>query len=67
MAQAASRFSSFLENPSDNRVNRFIRVRIVRLCRSTWEVHIVRSSLSRIPNMPFRSVAAISGGAYRPG
>jgi hypothetical protein len=33
-------------------VNRFIRVRIVRLCRSTCEVHVVRSSLSFIPNIP---------------
>ena len=60
---AASRFSSFFEKPRDSRVNRFIRVRIVRLCRSTCEVHIDRSSSSRIPNIPFRSVPTISGGA----
>ncbi len=35
IAQAASRFSSFFENPSERRVNRFISVRIVRLWRST--------------------------------
>ena len=40
-AHAASRFSSFFEKPSASRVNRFINVRIVRLFRSTCDVHIV--------------------------
>ncbi len=35
MAKAASRFATFLVNPNERRVNRFIRVRIVKLCRST--------------------------------
>jgi hypothetical protein len=49
-------------NPTLNRVNRFIKVRIVRLWRSTWLVHIPLSSLSRMPNMPIRSVPTISLG-----
>ena len=32
-----------LGEPQDSRANRFMKVRIVRLCRSTWLVQIVRS------------------------
>ena len=44
-------------SPSDSRVNRRMNVRIVRLFRSTCDVHIVRSWLSFIPWTPRRSRA----------
>jgi hypothetical protein len=43
---AASRFSIFREKPIVSRQNRFLNVRIVRLFRSTCEVHIDRSSIA---------------------
>ena len=63
---AASRFSIVLLNPRESRVNHFIRVRIVRLCRSTWVVHIVSDSLSRMPKMiGFRSILMTSSRTYK--
>ena len=51
-AVADRKFSSFLLNPEDSRVNRFIKVRIVRLFRSTWDVQIEKGLSCRIS--PFR-------------
>ena len=53
---AACRLASLLEKPSDSRVNRFSSVRIVKLCLSTWLVHIVFSSRSPIPKTALRFV-----------
>ncbi len=47
-------------NPKANRVNRFINLRTVKLCRSTWLVQIERSSLGVMLNTARRFVPIIS-------
>jgi hypothetical protein len=54
------RFSSFLLNPFVNRVNRRIFIRIVKFCRSMYEVEISASSGS--PLMMFFVVPQHSPG-----
>jgi len=64
-AAAAARLSSFFEKPKQSRVNRRMKVRIVRLQRSTCDVHIV--ARSRMPRMLIRSAFTIVGGSHRTG
>ena len=41
------RLSSFFKNRSDNRINRLMNVRTVKLFRSTCDVHIENGSIDR--------------------